>query len=60
MTLNISLNYVSSATQGRIAGKTTVDRKTARVALLRSEVRHDNGRLLAVGIGTFAVMTARG
>ncbi|MEO8092194.1 MAG: PaaI family thioesterase [bacterium] len=60
VTVSLSLNYVGSAEGGRIICRTALDRKTAGVALLQSEVRHEDGRLLALGLGTFAVIRGPG
>lgn len=59
MTLNLSVNYVGRATEGRVVCRTSVDRKTERAALLRSEVFDQHGRLLALAIGTFVVVAGQ-
>jgi acyl-coenzyme A thioesterase PaaI-like protein len=60
VTLSLSISYVGSAERGRIICRTALDRKPSGVAHLRSEVRHEDGRLLATGMGTFAVTRDRG
>lgn len=54
-TTSISINYVQTAREGAIVCETTLDRRNDRNAVMRSEVRHEDGRLLATAIGTFAI-----
>jgi uncharacterized protein (TIGR00369 family) len=54
-TIGISINYVQTARDGDVICETTLDRRNDRVAVLRSEVRHADGRLLATAIGSFAI-----
>lgn len=54
-TIGISINYVQTAREGDIICETTLDRRNDRVAVMRSEVRHEDGRLLATAIGSFAI-----
>lgn len=58
-TIGISINYVQTATEGRITCRTTLDRRNRSTAVLRSEVRHEDGRLLVTAIGSFAIFPAR-
>jgi 1,4-dihydroxy-2-naphthoyl-CoA hydrolase len=58
-TLNISINYVQTATEGEIVCKTELDRRNRTNAVLRSEVRHEDGRLLVSAIGSYAIFPAR-
>jgi 1,4-dihydroxy-2-naphthoyl-CoA hydrolase len=58
-TLNISINYIQTATQGEIVCKTELDRRNRTNAVLRSEVRHEGGRLLVSAIGSYAIFPAR-
>src|SRR3954447_8155815 len=46
-TVNIAINYVQTATDGEAVCRTQVDRRNRTGAVLRSEVHHDDGRLLA-------------
>jgi uncharacterized protein (TIGR00369 family) len=59
-TTNIAINYVATATEGEIVCSCQVDRRTRHNAVLRSEVRHADGRLLATAIGTYAIFPRRG
>ena len=54
-TIGISINYVQTAREGDVICESTLDRRNDRVAILRSEVRHEDGRLLATAIGSFAI-----
>jgi uncharacterized protein (TIGR00369 family) len=54
-TASISINYLQTATEGDITCTTRLDRRNRRQAMLRSEVHHEDGRLLATAIGSFAV-----
>ena len=54
-TLNISINYVQTALEGDIVCTAEVDRRTRTNAVLRSEVRHEDGRLIATAVGAFVI-----
>jgi uncharacterized protein (TIGR00369 family) len=54
-TIGISINYVQTAREGEVICETSLDRRNDRVAIMRSEVRHTDGRLLATAIGSFAI-----
>jgi acyl-CoA thioesterase len=54
-TIGISINYVQTAREGDVICETTLDRRNDRVALLHSEVRHEDGRLLATATGSFSI-----
>jgi acyl-coenzyme A thioesterase PaaI-like protein len=54
-TLSISINYVQSATEGEIVCTTKLDRRNRTNAVLSSEVRHEDGRLLATAIGSYSI-----
>jgi uncharacterized protein (TIGR00369 family) len=54
-TIGISIDYVPTAREGDVLCTSTLDRRNDRVAILRSEVRHEDGRLLATAIGSFAI-----
>jgi uncharacterized protein (TIGR00369 family) len=58
-TVNISINYVQSATEGTVVCRTQVDRRNRTSAVLRSEVTHEDGRLMATAIGTYAIFPRR-
>jgi len=54
-TINISINYVQTAREGEVICTSVVDRRNDRIAVLSSEVRHEDGRLLATAIGSYAI-----
>jgi uncharacterized protein (TIGR00369 family) len=54
-TIGISINYIQTAREGDVVCESVVDRRNDRVAVMRSEVRHEDGRLLATAIGSFAI-----
>jgi uncharacterized protein (TIGR00369 family) len=58
-TINISINYVQTALEGEVVCRTTLDRRNRRTAVLRSEVCHEDGRLLVTAVGSYAIFPAR-
>jgi uncharacterized protein (TIGR00369 family) len=58
-TINIAINYIQTATEGEIVCRTVLDRRNRRTAVLRSEVSHEDGRLLVTAIGSYSIFPAR-
>jgi acyl-CoA thioesterase len=58
-TINISINYIQTAVEGDIICRTTLDRRNRRTAVMRSEVRHEDGRLLVSAIGSYTIFPRR-
>ena len=58
-TISISINYVQTATEGELVCRTTLDRRNRSNAVMRSEVRHEDGRLLVTAIGSYAIFPKR-
>ncbi len=58
-TISISINYIQTATEGEIVCTTELDRRNKSNAVLRSEVRHEDGRLLVTAIGSYTIFPAR-
>lgn len=54
-TVSISINYVQTATEGDVVCTTQLDRRNRRLAVMRSEVRTGEGRLLATAIGSYTI-----
>lgn len=54
-TIGISINYVQTAREGDAICSSTLDRRNDRIAVLSSRVEHEDGRLLATAIGSFAI-----
>lgn len=58
-TVNIAINYVQTALEGDVICRSELDRRNRRSAVLRSEVRHEDERLLATAIGSYAIFPRR-
>jgi uncharacterized protein (TIGR00369 family) len=58
-TINIAINYIQTATEGEIVCRTVLDRRNRRTAVLRSEVHHEDGRLLVTAIGSYSIFLLR-
>ncbi|HEX5852829.1 MAG TPA: PaaI family thioesterase [Solirubrobacteraceae bacterium] len=58
-TINISINYIQTATQGEIVCRSTLDRRNRSSAVMRSEIHHVDGRLLVTAIGSYTIFPAR-
>ncbi len=54
-TIGISINYLRTAREGDVICETVLDRRNDRVAVMRSEVHDEHGRLLATAIGSFSI-----
>ena len=54
-TIGISINYVQTARDGVVVCTARVDRRNDRIAVLRSEVEHADGRLVATAVGSYAI-----
>ena len=53
------INHIRTATEGEIVCRTVLDRRNRTTAVLRSEVHHEDGRLLVTAIGSYAFFAAR-
>jgi uncharacterized protein (TIGR00369 family) len=58
-TISISINYIQTATEGEIVCSTTLDRRNRTTAVMRSEVRTEDGRLLVTAIGSYTIFARR-
>jgi uncharacterized protein (TIGR00369 family) len=58
-TISIAINYVQTATEGEVVCRTTLDRRNRSTAVMRSEVNHEDGRLLVTAVGSYAIFPAR-
>jgi uncharacterized protein (TIGR00369 family) len=54
-TISISINYVQTAIDGDVVCTTELDRRNRSNAVLSSEVRHEDGRLIATAIGSYSI-----
>jgi acyl-coenzyme A thioesterase PaaI-like protein len=57
-TIGISINYLRTAREGDVICESVLDRRNDRVAVLRSEVTDEGGRVLATAIGSFSIFPA--
>jgi acyl-CoA thioesterase len=58
-TVNIAINYVQTATEGELICTTKLDRRNRRLAVMRSEVVHQDGRLIATALGSYTIFPRR-
>ena len=58
-TLNIAINYVQTALEGELVCTAVLDRRNKGSAVLRSEVRHTDGRLIATAVGSYVIFKRR-
>jgi uncharacterized protein (TIGR00369 family) len=58
-TINISINYVQTATEGELICKTVLDRRNRTTAVMRSEVVHEDGRVIATAVGSYSIFSKR-
>ena len=58
-TVNIAINYIQTATEGDVICTTELDRRNRHAAALRSQVRHEDGRLMATAIGSYAIFARK-
>jgi uncharacterized protein (TIGR00369 family) len=58
-TINIAINYIQTATEGDVVCRSTLDRRNRRIAVLRSEVRHEDRRLIATAVGSYSIFPRR-
>jgi acyl-CoA thioesterase len=57
-TIGISINYLRTVRDGDVLCTSVLDRRNDRVAVLRSEVSDESGRLLATALGSFSIFPA--
>jgi acyl-coenzyme A thioesterase PaaI-like protein len=58
-TISISINYLQTAVEGDVICRSTLDRRNRTIGILRSEARHEDGRLLVTAIGSYSIFPAR-
>jgi uncharacterized protein (TIGR00369 family) len=58
-TISIAINYIQTATAGEIVCRTELDRRNRTVGILKSEVRHEDGRLLVTAVGSYSIRIPR-
>jgi acyl-coenzyme A thioesterase PaaI-like protein len=52
-------NYIQTATEGEIVCRTILDRRNRTSAVMRSDVRHEDGRMLVSAIGSYTIFPDR-
>jgi uncharacterized protein (TIGR00369 family) len=58
-TINIAINYLQTATEGEIVCRSVLDRRNRTIGIMKSEVRHEDGRLLVTATGSYSIFPAR-
>lgn len=58
-TINISINYIQTSTEGEVVCRTLLDRRNRSNAVMHSEVRDDRDRLLVTAIGSYAIFVPK-
>ena len=59
-TLEIKINYLAPATEGRLAAEARVVERTTRIGVLDARVHAEGERLIALATGTFFIQSPRG
>jgi uncharacterized protein (TIGR00369 family) len=54
-TISITINYIQTATEGEVVCRTELDRRNRTIGILKSEIRHEDGRLLVTAIGSYSI-----
>src|SRR5579862_9820884 len=54
-TISISINYIQTATEGDVICHSTLNRRNRSIGVMQSEVRHEDGRLIATAIGSYSI-----
>ncbi len=58
-TINISINYIQTATEGEVVCRTVLDRRNRTVGIMKSEVRDEDDRLLVTAVGIYSIRVPR-
>jgi acyl-coenzyme A thioesterase PaaI-like protein len=58
-TISISINYIQTATEGEIVCRTVLDRRNRTIGIMKSEVRHEDDRLLVTAVGIYSIRVPR-
>ncbi len=58
-TINISVNYIQTSTEGEVVCTTQLDRRNRSNAVMHSEVRDERDRLLVTAIGSYAIFVPK-
>jgi uncharacterized protein (TIGR00369 family) len=58
-TISISINYIQTATEGEIVCRSELDRRNRTIGIMKSEIRHEDGRLLVSAVGSYSIFPDR-
>jgi acyl-coenzyme A thioesterase 13 len=58
-TISISINYIQTAMEGDVICHSTLNRRNRSIGVMQSEVRHEDGRLLATAIGSYSIFAPK-
>jgi uncharacterized protein (TIGR00369 family) len=59
-TISISINYIQTAVEGEIVCRSVLDRRNRTIGIMKSEIHHEDGRLLVTAVGSYSIFPARG
>jgi uncharacterized protein (TIGR00369 family) len=59
-TISISINYIQTAIEGEIVCRSVLDRRNRSIGIMKSEIHHEDGRLLVTAVGSYSIFPARG
>src|ERR1035437_8815329 len=58
-TISISINYIQTAIEGEIVCRSVLDRRNRSIGIMKSEIHHEDGRLLVTAVGSYSIFPAR-
>ncbi len=56
VTTNLTMNYLSSVTEGHLHAQATISHKGRKTMVLEGAISDDNGKRLAIGTGSFFIV----
>jgi acyl-coenzyme A thioesterase PaaI-like protein len=59
-TISISINYIQTAVEGEVICRSVLDRRNRSIGIMKSEIHHEDGRLLVTAIGSYSIFPDRG
>lgn len=58
-TISISINYIQTAIEGEVVCRSVLDRRNRSIGIMKSEIHHEDGRLLVTAIGSYSIFPDR-
>jgi len=58
-TISIAINYIQTALEGEIVCRSELDRRNRTIGIMKSEIRHEDGRLLVTAVGSYSIFPDR-